>query len=846
MDVDKEWDELFPDGNGNGNGKAAKEKKPIKRKISVKKYTAKGTKPLHECVVTGQDPKFVYLDKNRKPQFIDSIERTNDILIPADTFDTQNPIPFIFESKEKFEEYLERAKKETLDSLFCRVETINRKYVDVEDHYHVLIAADIIWTWLQDKFGYTHYIIIIGDNGSGKNSQLLTFKFLGYRVFYNVSATAPNYFTRMGNVEEGQITTAEDEAEDIARDDEKRNLIKNGYASGGSIPKIELEGGRKSDDWLVYSQKWFAMEELPTIKEVKGILDRSFVLRFIAGNPQYNIKDVLNAAGEPKFKPLYDELMDTRNILFCWRLLHHDDVIPDVNLNVRNRSAELTKPLIRLFQNSPIALEKILDSLSTFMTERKEAKATTFESKLYKVIDDLIEQNNDTTVKNTDLKNSCKESMDGEDIIDKPGAFWSPLEGIGTVTQTRITSTCKSRFKAKTKLVRSEDKVYRALTFDKKTLSRVKSNYEVPDKIQIEKSVTLVTDVTLPRGTLPHYSTIMSRKIAAISAVLSENCDKNNENYIKIACHNTDNSSDTLPESVTSVTSVTNENLSRASKSKSLTTLIPKPKPQNEIELKKCPKCDYETEGFYLKVHLEHAHGIAQQLEIRDSVPSEYHPKAPVAWNGDVSKLIKIKGTEIDNDQVVYEAYPVVGNFTLKNNFLTGHLRLRGREGGQYPYKYLEFINRVFDAALPSRTIEVCSNRIPGLNKCGNCFTVDINPDYNPDLVADGQTLEGIKDDYFDRWRSDPPYNGATARQMYDCELPSLYKLLEAGARVIKAGSLMFLLCSQNLQSGTIGKGNIKRIGFIYISVVPNNETRILNIYVKLPEEKQEEPKIAH
>jgi hypothetical protein len=173
----------------------------------------------------------------------------------------------------------------------------------------------------------------------------------------------------------------------------------------------------------------------------------------------------------------------------------------------------------------------------------------------------------------------------------------------------------------------------------------------------------------------------------------------------------------------------------------------------------------------------------------------------------------------------------------LNNNFITGHLRMRGRDGGQYPYKYLEFINRVFDATSPVRTVEVCSNRIPGLNKCGNCFTVDINPDYKPDLVADGQLLEGIKDDYFERWRCDPPYNSATAKEMYNCELPSLYKLLEAGARVVKPGSLMFLLCSQNVQSGTIGKGNIKRIGFIYISVVPNNETRILNIYVKLPEE---------
>jgi len=75
---------------------------------------------------------------------------------------------------------------------------------------------------------------------------------------------------------------------------------------------------------------------------------------------------------------------------------------------------------------------------------------------------------------------------------------------------------------------------------------------------------------------------------------------------------------------------------------------------------------------------------------------------------------------------------------------------------------------------------------------------------------------------------------------MYDTNVPSLSQLLAEGARVVKPGSLMFLLCSQNRQSCP---PNIKRIGFIYISVVPNNETRILNIYVKLPEPKSEELK---
>jgi hypothetical protein len=69
---------------------------------------------------------------------------------------------------------------------------------------------------------------------------------------------------------------------------------------------------------------------------------------------------------------------------------------------------------------------------------------------------------------------------------------------------------------------------------------------------------------------------------------------------------------------------------------------------------------------------------------------------------------------------------------------------------------------------------------------------------------------------------------------MYRTELPDLGKLLKAGARVVKPGSLLFLLCSQNRQACPT---NLKRIGFVYLSVVPNNESRILNIYVKTEDE---------
>jgi hypothetical protein len=111
------------------------------------------------------------------------------------------------------------------------------------------------------------------------------------------------------------------------------------------------------------------------------------------------------------------------------------------------------------------------------------------------------------------------------------------------------------------------------------------------------------------------------------------------------------------------------------------------------------------------------------------------------------------------------------------------------------------------------------------------CFTVDINPETKPDLTDDAQTLAGVPDNKFNRWRCDPPYNQNTAQKMYGTNLPITTKLLKAGARVCKVGSLMFLLLGpQNYQWCPLG---VKRIGLILITIVPNSELRALNIFYK-------------
>ncbi len=475
-----------------------------RKKIAINKYSGNGRLPLRESVVIGDVSKFVTLTKTGDNGDIDfdlsdEIETSTDTLIPKGTIDTQTPLPYIFSSKKEFSHYLKLAITENLDMLFCKVDSILRKYVNVEEHYYPLLAGDIIWSYFQDKFPYTHYLIFTGDNGSGKNSALLVFRLLGYRVFYVVSASAANYYTAMGSKEEGQVTIAEDEAEDIGENTDKRNILKAGYCSGASVPKIELEGGRSQDNWLVYGHSWLAVEEFIEDKKTKGISDRSFKLAFVTGDVQYNIKDVIRTAGDPEYQPLLDELLDLRKRLFCYRLIHYKDAILNVKLNVSGRSAELTNPLIRLFRNSPIALKRLLDTLSKFIEERNESKKGTFESKLYEVVSSLINERIgrtfDPSQEDKDLEaypcalvsESIREQFilytEAQKMDDKPGMFYS--QEIGPFSQRKINSVLKSKFKSKFVRYPINGKTTRCIQFKQGYLDRIKSYYEIPDKIEI-------------------------------------------------------------------------------------------------------------------------------------------------------------------------------------------------------------------------------------------------------------------------------------------------------------------------------------------------------------------------
>ena len=117
-----------------------------------------------------------------------------------------------------------------------------------------------------------------------------------------------------------------------------------------------------------------------------------------------------------------NQLHEIRKLLTLKRLQNYGNVIYHVNLNIRNRNAELTKPLIRLFRNSPRALLELLPVLSHFIKEKNEAKGSSFESKLFEAVRNLIKEKKGDTyeLSNEHLCIECKNVMDGKKLLINP------------------------------------------------------------------------------------------------------------------------------------------------------------------------------------------------------------------------------------------------------------------------------------------------------------------------------------------------------------------------------------------------------------------------------------------
>jgi hypothetical protein len=481
--------ELFP-SKSNQDQEDEEEYEGIKNKkeYCICKYS-QGISSLAEAVLVNNIPYFLQIKNNdgsegkEEPVLLERIDLSDITILPPERTSYISR-EYSFESIDEIKQYIQRAKEETWDTLFLKVKSTWKKYVDADDDFINICAADTIFTCFQDKLGMTHYLLFIGDNGTGKSNILFMFSLLGYRPLNDTSITPANIYNFCSPLEEGQGIILEDEVDNIEYDVEKMKLYKVSYRSGTKVTRLydantnnNNNKGKSQQSYFIFCFKAFASEKIPSSK-AKGFLERILVLKAIAGSPTYDISEIVNDAGDETFIRLRKEIEHLRKLLLIYRILHYEDSFPDIKLNVKNRNKQLAKPLLRLFNNAKTVRQIIIDSLSTYIFEKQQKKTDSLEAKLLEIIKELI-RNNGPSLTNEVIWNKVKEELECEEIPDK--RFSCYCEEFGLLSKTRIALICKEKFHAKKDRKSKE----RGLIFDKETLERVSDNYSVIEKLEI-------------------------------------------------------------------------------------------------------------------------------------------------------------------------------------------------------------------------------------------------------------------------------------------------------------------------------------------------------------------------
>jgi hypothetical protein len=311
--------EFFKNGNGYGGRKGKKhqeqqerqnkkttEKQKEKKRVYVQKYHD-GENLQAEAIIVGRKPYFAVAAPNvGNPDEVSIILQDS---IPIDDKTILKPFeiaayvnePYSFKSEQEFFEFLKMTKDESLDSLYKKVKSIWRKYVDADDFHISICAADTIFTYFQDKIGLTHYLFFIGDNSSGKSNNLTVLHYIAYRNMMSSGMTAANVYQFLGSGEEGIGTICEDEADNIDEDREKMKVHKNGYTTGKYYHRTDTSVGRQQLKFNTFCFKAFAAEKLPDSVTAKGFNQRTIELPCVYGFPQYDISEVANPAGEEEY-----------------------------------------------------------------------------------------------------------------------------------------------------------------------------------------------------------------------------------------------------------------------------------------------------------------------------------------------------------------------------------------------------------------------------------------------------------------------------------------------------------------------------------------------------------------
>jgi|GEM_PF-960615 len=444
---------------------------------------------------------------------IDLSEQKNVVIKPHQRSEITPALPYVFQDDIRY--IIKQAKKETIHSILSKSKSLWKYFVVAKDNDTItLLAIDQVYSYFQDLFATTHYVMVTGSPGSGKGAILGTMKALGYRVVLASDMSGANLLDITGSVEPCQVTIAEDEFDDIDTDEVKKKMYKVGYDINGVVPRT-LDGNtsaRGNRYYYAYCYKVFAAENPLESKDLAGLNDRMFRIESIKSRPKFLIKTILDQMQKPvdkqnpKYRDIISKINYLRKLLLVYRLLHHGDIIEEVPLNIDGRAWELTSPQIFLFNSGKLAssetdkpaLNEVLKTLSRFLQKKGEMTKKTLEgivhealekeifpAKTAKTVIDVNGKNITTyTISNEDICNKVRDLVDGV-LSTNPNEYAFYSTDYGKITHKRILKICRDRFSAEPDSIGTGDSKTRALTFDKEVVEKIGKIFEVILEIKI-------------------------------------------------------------------------------------------------------------------------------------------------------------------------------------------------------------------------------------------------------------------------------------------------------------------------------------------------------------------------
>jgi hypothetical protein len=376
-----------------------------------------------------------------------------------------------------------------------------------------------VYSFFQDLFETTHYDSFNGLPGSGKGAVLVTFSLMGYRVVLGANFSGANLLDLYGSSEICQITLAEDELDDLDEDPVKHRIYKVGYDITGKTTKT-LDGNTSNRNlrlYTVYGFKIGAAETKNDSKVLGGLNDRTFSFNSIKGKAKFYVKKLLKERKKqsnkqlPKYRKIIAMVDYTRKLSLIYRLLHHEDMIEEVETNIDGRALELTGPQIYLFscekltsytkdQDDSLLKKEIFPSLEKFLIERGELSKKTVDGIVYDALNNLFlkvepEKLMDMeTVKERivykipydDVYEKVKELTDGVPSTTMNDQAFYTVE-YGMITHRRILKICRDRFIGDRCTIGRGDDKKRGFIFDKDTVIKVGKTFDVIANIEILK-----------------------------------------------------------------------------------------------------------------------------------------------------------------------------------------------------------------------------------------------------------------------------------------------------------------------------------------------------------------------